>query len=75
MPRLADRNVIGTRTVLKNKLKPYGTMERRKSRIVVRGFTQRPGFGYHDTFAPVARLESVRLLMAIATELKAKVQQ
>lgn len=38
-------------------------------------FSQRPGIDYHDTFAPVARLSSVRLLMALAVQLDLKVRQ
>ena len=66
--RPRDRNVIGSKTVLKNKFKPDGTLERKKARIVARGFAQRPEHDYFDTFAPVARLDSVRTLMALAVE-------
>lgn len=66
--RPRDKNVIGSKTVLRNKLKADGSLDKRKARIVARGFTQRPGTDYFETFAPVARLDSVRLLVALAVE-------
>lgn len=53
------RNVIGCRVVLRNKYTSDGRIERRKARAVAKGFTQRPGIDFQDTFAPVARLNSV----------------
>jgi len=41
---------------------------RRKARVVAKGYSQRPGIDFHDTFAPVARLESLRILIAISAE-------
>lgn len=67
--------VIGSRLILKNKMSASGEIERRKARIVARGFTQRPGFDFDETFAPVARLESIRMLAALSTEMGAKIQQ
>lgn len=64
----ADRSIVSCRIVLRNKLNPDGTLERRKARVVARGFTQRPGVDFTDTFAPVVRLDSVRLLMALAVQ-------
>lgn len=61
--------------VLRNKYDLDGHVERRKARLVARGFTQRPGIDYHDTFAPVARLGSMRLLLALAVEHNLKVCQ
>ena len=69
------QRVIGSRTVLRNKLNQNGEIERRKARIVAQGFSQRPGFDFNETFAPVARLESVRLMMALAVELQIEIQQ
>lgn len=64
--RPSDRTVIGCRTVLRNKYSADGEIERRKARIVAQGFSQRPGIDFHDTFAPVARLGSLRLLIGLA---------
>jgi len=63
--RPKDKEVIGSRFVLRNKYHSDGTLERRKARLVARGFAQRPGFHFNETFAPVARMSSIRLLTAL----------
>lgn len=68
-----DKNVIGCRTVLRNKYLANGKLERRKARAVVKGFSQRMGVDFHDTF--VARLSSLRTLMAAAVEQNKKIAQ
>ncbi|BES92271.1 Hydra magnipapillata [Nesidiocoris tenuis] len=64
--RPADLNVVGYRTILKEKLKPDGTLERRKARLVAQGFSQRPGLDYSETYSLVLKMKSLRLLMGIA---------
>uniref|UniRef100_A0A0A9X0C4 Copia protein n=1 Tax=Lygus hesperus TaxID=30085 RepID=A0A0A9X0C4_LYGHE len=66
--RKNDMNVIGSKMVLKKKFKPTGELERRKARFVARGFSQRPGTDYMETFAPVAKMSSIRLLLGLAAE-------
>lgn len=61
--------------VLRNKFKADGTLERRKARLVAQGFSQVPGVHYNETFAPVARMESIRLLSSLATRYNMKIRQ
>lgn len=54
--------MIGSRFVLCNKLKQNGTVERKKVRLVAQGFSQKPGIHFQETFAPITRIGSIRLL-------------
>ena len=54
--------------VLRNKYKPDGSLDKRKARIVARGFAQQPGIHFNQTFPPVARSSSIRLLVALAAK-------
>jgi len=55
---------IGTKWVFKNKLGENGIVVRNKARLVAQGFCQKEGIDYDETFAPVARLEAIRILLA-----------
>ena len=63
-----NKEIIGCRWILRTKYNADGTVERRKARLVAKGYDQKPGIDFEETFAPVARMESVRLLMAISVE-------
>ncbi|KAK1681111.1 hypothetical protein QYE76_041959 [Lolium multiflorum] len=60
-------NVIGTKWVFKNKQDEDGIVIRNKARLVAQGFAQIEGMDFEDAFAPVARLEAIRLLLAFAS--------
>ena len=68
-------NVIGTKWIFKNKSDEHGTVIRNKSRLVAQGYTQVEGVDFDETFALVARLESIRILLAIASHLNFRLYQ
>ena len=57
---------ICTKWVWKSKEGENGMVVRNKSRLVAQGFNQKEGIDYEETFAPVARLEAIRILLAFA---------
>lgn len=61
-------NVIDTKWVFKTKQDETGNIVRYKARLVARGFTQEEGLDYFETYAPVARISSIRTVLAIAAK-------
>jgi Reverse transcriptase (RNA-dependent DNA polymerase) len=68
VPRPKGRKVIGSRWVFCIKRGPDGAILKYKARLVAQGFTQIEGVDYDETFAPVAKLASLRVIMAMAAE-------
>ena len=68
-------NVIGIKWIFKNKSDEHGTVIRNKSRLVAQGYTQVERVDFDETFVLVARLESIRILLAIANHLNFKLYQ
>ena len=66
VPRPTDKNVVSSKWVFCIKRKSDGTVEKYKAHLVARRFTQRFGVDYFDTYSPVARLASIRTILAIA---------
>jgi hypothetical protein len=62
-----NQNVIGTKWVFRNKQDEHGVVTRIKARLVAKGYFQVEGLDFGETYAPVARLESIRILLAYAT--------
>ncbi|GKC58580.1 zinc finger, CCHC-type containing protein, partial [Tanacetum coccineum] len=58
---------LGCKSIFKRKLKVDGTVEKFKARLVIQGFKQKSGIDYFDTYAPVARISTIRLLIAMAS--------
>lgn len=67
--------MIGTTWIFKNKLNENGEVVRNRKILVCKGYAQKEGIDYVETFAPMARLEGVRKLLACATCNKFKVYQ
>ena len=57
---------IGCKWVLKEKLKPDGSIDKFKARLVAKGFKQKADLDFFDTFSLVTRITSIRLLISIA---------
>ncbi|GKC50818.1 putative ribonuclease H-like domain-containing protein [Tanacetum coccineum] len=59
--------VIGTKWFYRNKRDKRGVVVRNKARLVAQGYTQEEGINYDEVFAPVARIEAIRLFLAFAS--------
>ncbi|KAL1191699.1 Retrovirus-related Pol polyprotein from transposon RE1 [Cardamine amara subsp. amara] len=75
VPRPQDANVVGTKWIFKNKTDGSGTVTRNKARLVAQGYSQVEGVDFYDTFAPVARLESIRFLFGMSCALNFRLHQ
>lgn len=68
-------NVIGTKWIYKNKSDEKENVTRNKARLVTQGYTQIEGVDFDETFDPMVRLESIRLLLGVACLLNSKLFQ
>ena len=57
---------LGSKWIFKRKMKDDGTIDKYKARLVVKGFRQKEGLDYFDTYSPVTRITSIRMLIALA---------
>jgi len=75
VPRPNDKNVIGTKWIFKKKLNENGDVIRNKARLVCKGYTQQEVIDFKETFAPVARLDAIRMFLALSSFQEFKVYQ
>ena len=73
--RPENRQIVSSKWVPKHKRDQFGTITRLKGRVVARGFSQIPGVDYNETYAPVAQLASLRILLAIAAAYDLEIEQ
>ena len=64
------KSVVGCKWIYKIKTRSDGSIERYKTRLVAKGFTQEYGIDYEKTFAPIARISSIFALLAVAATSK-----
>ncbi|GEM12654.1 gag-Pol polyprotein [Rhodotorula toruloides] len=70
-----DAKILGCRFVYRRKKDEHGRVTGHKVRLVAQGFSQRPGVDFRDTFAPVAKFTSRRVLLALAARQKMLIHQ
>nr|GEX97490.1 copia protein [Tanacetum cinerariifolium] len=75
VPQPKNMAIIGTKWVFRNKLDENGVVSRNKARLVAQGYNQQEGIDYDETYALVARLESIRILLAYVCTLDFKLFQ
>jgi hypothetical protein len=75
VPRPKGKSVVDTKWVFRNRLDEDGNVTRNKARLVAKGYCQQEGIDYDETFAPVARLEAIRIFLAYAAHCNFKVFQ
>ena len=63
-----NKKPIGVKWVYRTKLNPYGSVNKYKATLVVKGYVQIFGVDFFETFAPVARLDTIRLLLALPAQ-------
>ena len=73
--RTKYKNIVGTKWVFHNKQNEDGVVTRNKARLVAKGYSHVEGLDFDETYAPIARLESIRILLAFATHHDFKLYQ
>ena len=63
-----DKDVVSIKWIYKTKQDADGNVQKKKERMVAIGFTQQPGIDFNEIFAPVACMDTIRTVLAIATQ-------
>ncbi|KAF3684374.1 putative tyrosyl-DNA phosphodiesterase 2-like [Capsicum annuum] len=66
---------LGSKWIFKRKIKAVGTIDKYKARLVVKGLKQKKGLDYFDTYSPVTRITSIRMLIALAAVYDLQIHQ
>ena len=75
VPRPKDTHVIGTKWIFKNKTDEDGEVVQNKSRLVAQVYIEVEGIDFDESFAPIARLESIWILLSIVCIMNFKLYQ
>ena len=75
VPRPQDRSVVGSRWIYKIKYVADGSVEKCKARFVAKGYAQKGGIDYEETFSPVAKYTSIRTVISLAAQMGWEIHQ
>jgi histone deacetylase 1/2 len=75
IPLPPHRKAIGCKWIFRVKENPDGTINKYKARLVAKGFLQTPGFDFTETFSPVIKPVTIRIILTLAVTYKWSVQQ
>ena len=75
VPRPEGKLVVTFKWIYKIKHAADGSIEKYKARFVARGFSQKEGIDYEETFAPITRYTSIRSVLSLVTVMKWKIHQ
>ena len=71
----SDRLIVDNKWVYKAKLKSDCTVDKYKAKLVAKGYTQKQGINYSETFSPVARFDNIRMVISVAASEGLKLSQ
>ena len=72
---LENKVPIGRKWLYKSKFKAYGSIDKYKARLVTKGYSQKEEIDYEDTFAHIAKLKTIGIMIALATKHNWKIHQ
>ena len=75
VPKPPGVNIIANKWLYRIKRRPDGTIDRYKARLVAKDFTQLSGIDYKETYSPVIKATTIRLILALATMNKWQIKQ